>query len=51
MLYLEGIGAIHGWQWIFIIEGGLTVVVGIMVYIFLPEFPEKCKRNNMLLKE
>ncbi|KAG2218251.1 hypothetical protein INT45_006252, partial [Circinella minor] len=41
MLHLEGTGSLHGWQWIFIIEGGLTVLIGIIVYILLPEFPEK----------
>ncbi|KAI7860809.1 major facilitator superfamily domain-containing protein [Circinella umbellata] len=41
MLHLEGAGSLHGWQWIFLVEGGLTVLIGIIVYIFLPEFPEK----------
>jgi MFS family permease len=41
--HMEGILGIKGWQWIFIIEGGITVVVGFLTYFLLPELPEKAK--------
>lgn len=31
----------HGWRWIFIIEGLLTIVVAIIAYIFLPNSVEE----------
>lgn len=31
---------IHGWQWLFLIEGGATVVVGVIAYFWLPARPE-----------
>ncbi|KAK6585760.1 hypothetical protein PZA11_002487 [Diplocarpon coronariae] len=31
---------IHGWQWLFLIEGGLTVIVGVVAIFWLPESPE-----------
>lgn len=40
---LDGAGGIRGWQWLFIIEGLCTVVVGSMAYYFLFDFPENTK--------
>ncbi|KAK0487455.1 major facilitator superfamily domain-containing protein [Armillaria novae-zelandiae] len=36
---MEGVGGRHGWQWIFIIEGILTVVVSLFAYIIVPTWP------------
>ncbi|KAG2226073.1 hypothetical protein INT45_011690 [Circinella minor] len=40
-LLVNTIQGLRNWQWIFIIEGALTAVVGIVLFIFLPDFPEK----------
>ncbi|KAI7857590.1 major facilitator superfamily domain-containing protein, partial [Circinella umbellata] len=40
-MFLDTIQGLRNWQWIFIIEGALTVVAGIVLFIFLPDFPEK----------
>ncbi|KAK5084830.1 hypothetical protein LTR05_005909, partial [Lithohypha guttulata] len=32
--------SIQGWQWLFIIEGGLTVIVGVIAWLWLPARPE-----------
>ncbi|GMK57426.1 hypothetical protein CspeluHIS016_0402600 [Cutaneotrichosporon spelunceum] len=32
---------LHGWQWIFIIQGALTVFIGLMGYLFITDFPDK----------
>jgi hypothetical protein len=34
------IPAVKGWMWLFIIEGGMTVIVGAVAYIWLPSAPE-----------
>ncbi|KAM0723631.1 hypothetical protein Q7P37_000619 [Cladosporium fusiforme] len=31
---------IHGWQWLFLIEGGATVITGVVAYFWLPAQPE-----------
>lgn len=36
---LEGDRGLHGWQWMFIIEGVFTVFVGIILILFLPASP------------
>ncbi|KAF9110196.1 hypothetical protein BGX27_006662 [Mortierella sp. AM989] len=36
---MDGIQGLHGWQWIFILEGLPTVLLTVVVYFFLPDFP------------
>lgn len=34
---------IEGWRWIFILQGTLTVVIGLCGYVFISDFPDKAK--------
>ncbi|AQS88613.1 sugar phosphate permease [Neoasaia chiangmaiensis NBRC 101099] len=36
---LDGVMGLRGWQWMFLIEGGLAVIVGIMTLFVLPNGP------------
>ncbi|KAL3476124.1 Peroxin-3-domain-containing protein [Aspergillus californicus] len=53
---MNGICKLAGWRWVFIIEGVLTCVVAIVLFFFLPDFPEESKwltdeeRNYMRAK-
>ncbi|KAH8726485.1 major facilitator superfamily domain-containing protein [Phaeosphaeriaceae sp. PMI808] len=38
--HMDGVGNLEGWRWIFILEGILTVVVAIIAYFTLCDFPE-----------
>ncbi len=38
-----------GWRWIYIIEGAITVVLGIIAYVYLIDFPDS--RKTMFLSE
>ncbi|KKA30616.1 hypothetical protein TD95_000832 [Thielaviopsis punctulata] len=40
---MDGIGGHPGWAWIFILEGGLTVVVGLLSFFFVHDFPSEAK--------
>lgn len=37
---MNGVGGYSGWRWIFIIEGLATVVVAVMSYFFLYDYPD-----------
>lgn len=41
LLKLDGVGGIAGWRWLFIVEGVPTVIVGILLYFWLTDRPEK----------
>ncbi|KAF9012523.1 major facilitator superfamily domain-containing protein [Cyathus striatus] len=45
---LDGRQGIPGWKWIFIIEGAITLALGIVSWFFIPEFPD---RNQFLTPE
>ncbi|ORY18237.1 major facilitator superfamily domain-containing protein [Clohesyomyces aquaticus] len=38
--HMDGVGNLEGWRWIFILEGILTVIVAIIAYFTLFDFPE-----------
>lgn len=38
--HMDGVGNLEGWRWIFILEGILTVVVAVIAYFTLYDFPE-----------
>lgn len=40
---LEGSRGFRGWQWLFIIEGGITILWGILCWFLIPDFPENSR--------
>lgn len=40
---LKGARGMSAWQWLYIIEGSITVFVGILICFILPDFPETWK--------
>ncbi|KAF5373816.1 hypothetical protein D9758_000970 [Tetrapyrgos nigripes] len=45
---LKGKGGLNGWNWIFLIEGLLTIILGIIAYFYIVDFPD---RNTFLTPE
>ncbi|HEY0967225.1 MAG TPA: MFS transporter [Opitutaceae bacterium] len=43
LMDLHGLGALTGWQWMFLVEGVAAVVAGLLVYRFLPDRPEDAR--------
>ncbi|KAG9316742.1 MFS general substrate transporter [Chiua virens] len=37
---MEGVGGLHGWQWIFCLEGLVTMVVASSAFFFMYDYPE-----------
>ncbi|KAF8070733.1 major facilitator superfamily domain-containing protein [Lyophyllum atratum] len=40
---LDGKRGIRGWAWIFIIEGALTLFLGLLSWFYIPDFPDQNK--------
>ncbi|KDR68722.1 hypothetical protein GALMADRAFT_231048 [Galerina marginata CBS 339.88] len=40
---LKGKAGLNGWQWIFLLEGLLTIVLGVLTWFFIPDFPDKSR--------
>jgi MFS family permease len=43
LMELDGVGGLHGWQWMFLIEGLVTIGVGGLVWRFLPDRPSEAR--------
>ncbi|MFF2088297.1 MFS transporter [Nocardia sp. NPDC058176] len=43
LMELDGLLGLHGWQWMFLIEGLITMLVGVLVWFKLPEVPQDAK--------
>jgi sugar phosphate permease len=41
MSQLDGVGGWHGWQWVFVLEGVPTMLLGVLVYLVLSDKPEQ----------
>jgi MFS family permease len=42
MTTMEGVGGLHAYQWVFIIEGVPSIIGGFATIFYLPNFPETC---------
>ena len=43
LMELHGVGGLHGWQWMFLLEGLPTILVGVLLYLKLPERPRDAR--------
>jgi ACS family tartrate transporter-like MFS transporter len=40
LLALDGVAGLHGWQWLFVVEGIPAVLIGVCVWRYLPDGPD-----------
>jgi MFS family permease len=43
MTRLAGIGGLHGWQWLFLVEGFPAICLGFLAYRVLPDTPDSAR--------
>jgi len=43
MQFMDGTGGMRGWQWLFLLEGVPSVLVGLLVFVLLPNGPKTAK--------
>ncbi|UZP45198.1 hypothetical protein NXS19_013010 [Fusarium pseudograminearum] len=41
--HMDGVAGYGGWRWIFILEGIATVIIAVVSYWFIPDWPETAK--------
>jgi ACS family tartrate transporter-like MFS transporter len=41
LLKLDGVAGLHGWQWLFLVEGFPAVILGVAAVVYLTDRPEK----------
>jgi ACS family tartrate transporter-like MFS transporter len=41
LMGLNGVAHLHGWQWLFLVEGAPTVLLGVISWFFLTDRPEQ----------
>jgi len=48
---MNGLGDYAGWRWIFIMEGLITCLIGLLGFAFMVDFPEKAHLSWKFLTE
>ena len=43
LMQLNGFGGLHGWQWMFMLEGIPSVIVGVILFFAMPERPSEAR--------
>jgi len=43
LLTMDGIAGLRGWQWLFLLEGLSAVVIGLVVFVYLPNGPRDAR--------
>jgi len=43
LMKMDGIGGLHGWQWMFLLEGLPSIIVGVILWFKLPERPSDAR--------
>lgn len=43
MQYMDGVNGWRGWQWLFLLEGVPSVLIGLLVFVWLPDGPKAAK--------
>lgn len=47
--HLDGHRGLHGWQWMYLVQGTVTVFLGLLTYFWVVDFPENSHQSFMFL--
>lgn len=48
---LNGTGGLAGWRWMFLVQGLITIVLGIITYFWMVDFPDQAHNSLYFLTE
>ncbi|KAH8682063.1 permease of the major facilitator superfamily [Xylariales sp. PMI_506] len=46
--YMDGIGNLSAWRWVYLLEGLGTILFGLIVFFVLPDYPKSPRSNKWL---
>ncbi|XMA13957.1 hypothetical protein WAI453_006748 [Rhynchosporium graminicola] len=46
--YMDGLGGMSAWQWVYLLEGIMTILFSFIVYAVLPDYPKSPRSNKWL---
>ncbi|KAK8218782.1 MFS transporter [Phyllosticta capitalensis] len=46
--YMNGIGGLSAWRWVYLLEGLATIVFALAVFLILPDYPKSPRSNQWL---
>ncbi|KAL2072048.1 hypothetical protein VTL71DRAFT_11391 [Oculimacula yallundae] len=46
--YMDGLGGMSAWQWVYLLEGIMTILLSFVVYAVLPDYPKSPRSNKWL---
>ena len=49
--HLDGAGGLRGWQWMFLVQGLITILFGVLTYWWMVDFPENSQSSFKFLKK
>lgn len=47
--FLDHSHGLRGWQWMFIVQGAITMFIGVLTYLWIPDFPENASKTLWFL--
>lgn len=42
---------LRGWQWMFVVQGAITMFLGVLTFLWIPDFPENATKTLWFLKQ
>ncbi|ROW01274.1 hypothetical protein VMCG_05858 [Cytospora schulzeri] len=49
--FLDHSHSLRGWQWMFIVQGAITMFIGVVTYFWIPDFPENSSKTFWFLTQ
>jgi sugar phosphate permease len=46
--YMDGLGGMSAWQWVYLLEGIMTILFSFVVYFVLPDYPKSPRSSKWL---
>lgn len=49
--FLDHSHGLRGWQWMFCVQGAITMFIGVIAYLWVPHFPDKIAKTKWFLTQ